>query len=243
MERLRWGAEALRILVVEDDAHIARQVATTLERAGYVVDVAHDGEEGHFLGDTEPYDAVVLDLGLPAMDGLTVLRNWREAGRDMPVLILTARGTWRDKVMGLRGGADDYLAKPFEMEELLARLEALIRRASGHANPVIRCGPLALDTGAGRITYDGVPLDLTALEYRALAYLLHHQGEVVSKTELTEHIYNQDFDRDSNVIEVLINRLRKKTAPELIKTRRGRGYQLVAPESPETPGSGADASQ
>ena len=219
----------MRILVVEDDAHVARQIELSLCKAGYAVDVAHDGEEGHFLGDTEPYDAVVLDLGLPVIDGLTVLRRWRETGRKMPVLILTARDTWREKVNGLRAGADDYLAKPFELEEMQARIEALIRRASGHASPILQCGALELDTASNRVTMDGDLVELTALEFRTLSYLLHHQGKVVSKTELTEHIYSQDFDRDSNVIEVLINRLRKKLGPDLIKTRRGQGYQLVTP--------------
>ncbi|MFV2067278.1 MAG: response regulator transcription factor [Pirellulales bacterium] len=218
----------MRILVVEDDRHVARQVDTTLRKAGYVTDVAYDGEEGHFLGDTEPYDAVVLDLGLPAIDGLTVLRRWREGARKMPVLILTARDTWRETVTGLRAGADDYLAKPFELEELLARIEALLRRAAGHASSVLACGPLELDTGTNRVTLAGDLVELTALEFRALAYLMHHQEKVVSKTELTEHIYSQDFDRDSNVIEVLINRLRKKLGRELIRTHRGQGYQLTA---------------
>lgn len=219
----------MRILVIEDDTHVARQIEATLHKAGYAVDVANDGEEGHFLGDTEPYDAVVLDLGLPIIDGLTALRRWRETGRKMPVLILTARDTWREKVSGLRAGADDYLAKPFELEEMLARIEALIRRASGHASPVLECAGLALDTATNRVTLAGDLVELTALEFRTLSYLMHHQGKVVSKTELTEHIYDQDFDRDSNVIEVLINRLRKKLGPDLIKTHRGQGYQLVAP--------------
>jgi len=218
----------MRILVVEDDTNVARQLATTLRDAGYVIDVAHDGVEGHFLGDTEPYDAVILDLGLPAMDGLTVLRRWREDGRAMPVLVLTARNTWRDTVTGLRTGADDYLAKPFELEEMLARVEALIRRAAGHANPVLECGPVALDTTSGRVTVAGDLVELTALEFRTLSYLMHHQGKVVSKTELTEHIYGQDFDRDSNVIEVIINRLRKKFDPSFIRTLRGQGYKLAA---------------
>lgn len=218
----------MRILVVEDDHNVARQVEATLRKAGYVVDVAYDGEEGHFLGDTEPYDAVVLDLGLPFIDGLTVLRRWREDGRKMPVLILTARDTWRETVTGLRAGADDYLAKPFELEEMVARIEALLRRAAGHASPVLACGPLELDPGTNRVTLAGDLVELTALEFRTLSYLMHHQGKVVSKTELTEHIYSQDFDRDSNVIEVLINRLRKKLDPGLIRTHRGQGYQLIA---------------
>jgi two-component system OmpR family response regulator len=219
----------MRILLVEDDRRLARQIEAALGRAGYVVDASTDGEEGRFLGDTEPYDAVVLDLGLPRIDGLAVLAEWRRTGRTMPVLILTARGSWREKVTGLRAGADDYLAKPFEMEELIARLEALIRRGAGRAGPALECGPVALDPATGRVTFAGQTVELTALEYRTLSYLLHHAGSIVSKTELTEHIYAQDFDRDSNVIEVLINRLRKKLDPALIRTRRGQGYQLVAP--------------
>jgi two-component system OmpR family response regulator len=220
----------MRILIVEDDHRVAGRAKRTLEAAGFVVDLAHDGEEGHFLGDTEPYDAVVLDLGLPMLDGLSVLQRWRQEGRTMPVLILTARGTWREKVMGLRAGADDYLAKPFEMEEMLARVEALIRRAAGHSSPVLECGPLRLDTTTHRFTMDGAPVELTALEFRLVSYLLHHRGKVVYKTELSEHIYGYDEDRDSNTIEVLINRLRKKLAPELIRTHRGQGYQLVDPD-------------
>jgi two-component system, OmpR family, response regulator len=220
----------MRVLIVEDDHRVAEQARRTLEVAGFVVDLAHDGEEGHFLGDTEPYDAVVLDLGLPMLDGLSVLQRWRQDGRAMPVLILTARGTWREKVMGLRAGADDYLAKPFEMEEMLARVEALIRRAAGRSSPVLDCGPLRLDTTTHRLTMGGAPVELTALEFRLISYLLHHQGEVVSKTELSEHIYGYDEDRDSNTIEVLINRLRRKLAPELIRTHRGQGYQLVDPK-------------
>ncbi|MCP5445317.1 MAG: response regulator transcription factor [Chromatiaceae bacterium] len=220
----------MRVLVVEDDLDVARQVANTLRQARFVVDLVHDGKEGLFLGDTEPYDAVILDLGLPQLDGLSVLRQWRQAGREMPVLILTARDTWREKVMGLRAGADDYLAKPFELEEMLARIEALIRRSSGRSNPVLECGQLVLDVGSGRLTVAGRPVELTALEFRTLAHLMRQQGQVVSKTELTEHLYDQEFDRDSNVIEVLINRLRKKLGAELIRTRRGLGYQLIKPE-------------
>jgi two-component system OmpR family response regulator len=196
----------------------------------YVVDVAHDGEEGRFLGDTEPYDVVVLDLGLPKLDGLSVLQQWRRMGRRMPVLILTARDTWREKVAGLRAGADDYLAKPFELEEMLARVEALIRRSSGHASSVLECGPLTLDIGTTKLTVAARPIELTALEFRTLAHLMRHGDRIVSKTELTEHLYDQDFDRNSNVIEVLINRLRNKLGRGLIKTHRGLGYQLTAPE-------------
>ena len=220
----------MRVLVVEDDLDVARQVANTLRQARFVVDLVHDGKEGLFLGDTESYDAVILDLGLPQLDGLSVLRQWRQAGRDMPVLILTARDTWREKVMGLRAGADDYLAKPFELEEMLARIEALIRRSSGRSNPVLECGQLILDVGSGRLTVAGRPVELTALEFRTLAHLMRQQGQVVSKTELTEHLYDQEFDRDSNVIEVLINRLRNKLGAGLIRTRRGLGYQLIKPE-------------
>ncbi len=219
----------MRALVIEDDIDVARQIADTLRQAMYVVDVAHDGEEGQFLGDTESYDVVLLDIGLPKRDGLSVLQQWRRTGRDMPVLILTARDTWREKVAGLRAGADDYLAKPFELEEMLARVEALIRRSAGHASPVIEAGPLALDISAARLTVAGRPVELTALEFRTLAHLMQNMERIVSKTELTEHLYEQDFDRDSNVIEVLINRLRKKVGTELIKTHRGLGYQLLVP--------------
>lgn len=216
----------MRILIVEDNLEVARQVRSALEHALYVVDVAHDGEEGKFLGETEPYDAIVLDLGLPKLDGLSVLQAWRAGGNQVPVLILTSRNTWREKVSGLRAGADDYLAKPFEFEELLARLEALIRRSSGQVTPMLQCDRVILDTNGARVTLDGREVDLTALEYRALEYLMLHRSKVVSKTELTEHIYDQDFDRDSNVIEVLINRLRHKLYPALIQTRRGLGYQV-----------------
>ncbi len=216
----------MRILVVEDDPDLNRQLKEALEQSGYVVDTAFDGEEGHFLGDTEPYDAVVLDLGLPGRDGVSVLKGWRAAGRDMPVLILTARDRWSDKVEGFDAGADDYVAKPFHMAELLARLRALLRRASGHASSEIACGPLLLDTSAARIMKDGIPLKLTPMEYRLLAYMMHHQGEVISRTRLTEHLYDQDFDRDSNTIEVMIGRVRKKIGKDLLQTVRGLGYRL-----------------
>jgi len=218
--------EAMRILVIEDNHDVARQISETLEEELYVVDIAHDGEQGWFLGDTETYDAVILDLGLPVLDGLTVLQRWRQNRNQVPVLILTSRDTWREKVSGLRAGADDYLAKPFELEEMLARVEALMRRASGHANPVLRCGPVELDTNSARVTLQGHHVNLTAQEYRALQYLMQHKGKVVSKPELSEHIYEQEIERDSNVIEVLINHLRNKLDPGLIKTRRGLGYQL-----------------
>jgi len=216
----------MRVLIVEDNAELARQVKSTLAHERFVVDIAGDGVEGLFLAETEPYDAIILDLGLPRLDGLSLLQRLRSAGNEVPVLILTSRDTWREKVAGLRAGADDYLAKPFEFEELLARLEALIRRASGHANPVLKCCKVTLDTSSARVTVEGNPVDLTALEYRTLEYLMQHPDKVISKTELTEHIYDQDFDRDSNVIEVLINRLRGKLSTDLIKTRRGLGYQI-----------------
>ncbi len=218
----------MRVLVVEDDPDLLRQLTTGLEEAGYVIDQATDGEEGHFLGDTEPYDAVVLDLGLPIIDGVSILERWRAAGHQMPVLILTARDSWSDKVQGLDAGADDYLAKPFKMEELLARLRALIRRASGLASPEIECGPVRLDTRSSKFTVDGRAVRLTALEFKLLSYLMHHQGEVISRTELTEHIYDQDFDRDSNTIEVFVNRVRKKLGVTVIHTIRGMGYRLAA---------------
>jgi two-component system OmpR family response regulator len=218
----------MRILVIEDNAELTRQIKSILEHALYVVDVVYDGEEGLYLGESETYDAVILDLGLPKLDGIDVLERWRAAGNYVPVLILTSRHTWREKVTGLRAGADDYLAKPFEYEELLARIEALIRRTTGHASPIMTCdcGKVVMDTTSARVTMEGQLIQLTALEYRTLEYLMQHAGGVISKTELTEHIYDQDFDRDSNVIEVLINRIRGKICPEMIKTRRGLGYQL-----------------
>lgn len=219
----------MRILVVEDEPTLAAQLARALGEAGYAVDQAHDGREALFMGDAEYFDAVVLDLGLPQMDGISVLRQWRAAGRYMPVLILTARGNWHDKVTGMDAGADDYLAKPFHMEELLARLRALIRRASGHASAELVCGSLSLDTRTNRALLDGQALSLTSHEYRVLAYLMHHPGKVISNSELTEHIYAQDFDRDSNTIQVFIARLRKKLPPGLIETVRGLGYRLVCP--------------
>lgn len=216
----------MRILVVEDEPTLAAQLVEAIRSVGYVVDVAHNGIDGHFMGDSEPYDVVVLDIGLPQMDGITVLKKWRAASRTMPVLMLTARDTWREKVAGIDAGADDYLTKPFHMEELLARLRALIRRAGGHASTELVCGPLTLDTRSSRASVDGSALTLTSHEYRVLAYLMHHQGEIVSRGELTEHIYAQDFDRDSNTVEVFIARLRKKLPPGLIETVRGLGYRL-----------------
>ncbi|CAO3380023.1 response regulator [Azospirillum argentinense] len=219
----------MRLLVVEDDPALAQQLTERLEGEGYAVDRAADGEEGQFLGETEPYDAIVLDLGLPRVDGLTVLRSWRAGGIATPVIILTARGAWTEKVQGIDAGADDYLAKPFSMEELLARIRALIRRSKGHASAEIACGGVVLDTRSGRVTLDGRPVDLTGHEFRVLDYLMHRKGQLVSRTELTEHIYAQDFDRDSNTIEVFVGRLRRKLGADLIKTVRGLGYKLEAP--------------
>jgi two-component system OmpR family response regulator len=219
----------VRVLVVEDDADLSRQLKAVLTEAGYAVDTAPDGEEGHFLGDTEPYDAVVLDLGLPVVDGVTVLKRWRRAGRNMPVLILTARDRWSEKVAGFDAGADDYVTKPFQIEEVLARIRALIRRAAGHSSGELECGGLQINSGSGRVTVDGDPVKLTAQEFRLLDYLMHHKGKIVSRTELTEHIYDQDFDRESNTIEVFVGRLRKKLGGDYIKTVRGLGYKLSPP--------------
>jgi DNA-binding response OmpR family regulator len=219
----------LRLLVIEDDPDLNRQLATALTDAGYVVDRAFDGEEGHYLGESEPYDAVILDIGLPKMDGISVLEAWRRTGRAMPVLMLTARDRWSDKVQGFDAGADDYVAKPFHVEEVLARVRALIRRAAGHSSSEIVCGPVRLDTKASKATVDGVALKLTSHEFRLLSYLMHHMGEVVSRTELVEHMYDQDFDRDSNTIEVFVGRLRKKLGVDLIETVRGLGYRMQAP--------------
>ena len=219
----------MRLLVVEDDPDLNRQLVEAFTDAGYVVDKALDGEEGHFLGDTEPYDAVVLDIGLPQKDGISVLEEWRRAGRTMPVLILTARDRWSDKVQGMDAGADDYVAKPFHMEEVLARIRALVRRAAGHASNAIECGPIRLDARSGRVTVDGSPVKLTSHEYRLIAYLMMHLGRVVSRTELVEHLYDQDFDRDSNTIEVFVGRLRKKLKVDVIETVRGLGYRINRP--------------
>jgi two-component system, OmpR family, response regulator len=221
----------MRILVVEDDKDLNRQLKAGLEDAGYVVDTAFEGEEGHYLGDTEPYDAVILDIGLPMMDGISVLEKWRRDGRLMPVMMLTARDRWSDKVAGIDAGADDYVAKPFHMEEVLARLRALIRRAAGHASSEIICGPLRVDTASARVDVHGEVLKLTSHEFRLLSYLLHHKGKVVSRTELVEHLYDQDFDRDSNTIEVFVGRLRKKLGVDLIETIRGLGYRIQDPKA------------
>jgi len=222
---------ALRVLVVEDDRDLNRQLVTALTDAGYAVDAAFDGEDGFFLGETEPYDLVILDTGLPKMDGISVLEQWRRAERKMPVIILTARDRWSDKVTGMDAGADDYVAKPFHMEELLARIRAQVRRASGHAKSDLECGPLRLDTKTARVTLSGQPVKLTSHEYRLLSYLMHHTGRVVSRSELVEHLYDQDFDRDSNTIEVFVGRIRKKLGIDVIQTVRGLGYLLAPPDA------------
>ncbi|MEO6237273.1 MAG: response regulator transcription factor [Vicinamibacterales bacterium] len=221
----------MRVLVVEDEARLSRQLAAALGQAGYAVDCAADGERADFLGQTERYDAVVLDLGLPKIDGLTVLRRWREGGLTMPVLVLTARGSWHEKVHGIDGGADDYVAKPFRMEEVLARLRALIRRSSGQAGVELRCGSIVLDARAARVTLGGTPVRLTSHEFRVLSYLMHHRGRVVSQGELNEHIYAENLDRDSNTVEVFIARLRRKLGAAAIETVRGLGYRME-PERP-----------
>ena len=216
----------MRILIAEDEEQLSRQLAEALAEAGYAVDRAADGARAEFLGQTERYDAVVLDLGLPQLDGLSVLRRWREAGLSMPVLILTARGSWHEKVQGIDGGADDYVAKPFRMEEVLARLRALIRRAGGQAAPELRSGSILLDPRSARVTVEGKPVKLTSHEFRVLSYLMHNRGRVVSQMELTEHIYSQDANRDSNTVEVFITRLRKKLGTDSIETMRGLGYRM-----------------
>jgi two-component system OmpR family response regulator len=223
----------MRVLIVEDEPNLGQQLRNTLEGAGYAIDLATNGEDGHFLGSTESYDAIVLDLGLPEIDGLTVLDRWRKEGKTMPVLVLTALDSWSDKVAVLDAGADDYVAKPFQTEELIARLRALIRRASGNASSELTAGDVRLDTRSGKVTKGGDPVKLTAQEYKLLSYLLHHKGKVVSRTELIEHIYDQDFDRDSNTSEVFVTRIRKKLGQEVITTIRGLGYSLENPEDRE----------
>jgi two-component system OmpR family response regulator len=218
----------MRVLVVEDEAAIAKQLAMALADSGYAVDTAADGEKAEFLGQTERYDAIVLDLGLPKIDGMSVLRRWREAGMVAPVLILTARDSWHEKVQGIDGGADDYVAKPFQMEEVLARLRALIRRASGRSTPELRAGNVVLDPRLSKVTLDGAPVKLTSHEFRVLSYLMHNPGRIVSQGELTEHIYAQDTDRDSNTVEVFVARLRRKLGAQFIETVRGLGYRIEA---------------
>ena len=217
----------MRVLLVEDDNTLRAQLRQALTAADYVVDEATNGLDAHIAGDTENYDLAVLDLGLPALDGLSVLRRWRENDRRFPVLILMARDNWSEKVAGIDAGADDYLTKPFHIEELLARVRALLRRANGQASPVLRCGALTLDTRSGQVTHHEQAISLTSHEYKVLAYLMHRPNTVVSRSELTEHIYAQDFERDSNTIEVFIGRLRKKLTPQTIETVRGLGYRLA----------------
>jgi two-component system OmpR family response regulator len=218
----------MRVLVVEDEPSLAKQLTTALQRAGYAVDHAADGERADLLGHDESYDAIILDLGLPKVDGLTLLRRWRDAGRAMPVLVLTARGSWHEKVQGIDGGADDYMTKPFRIEELLARLRALIRRSSGKVNPELRCGSLVLDPRSGKVFLEDAEINLTGHEFRVLSYLMHHSQRIVSQSELTEHIYAQGFDRDSNTVEVFIARLRRKLGPAFIETIRNVGYRMKA---------------
>ncbi|HVR40229.1 MAG TPA: response regulator transcription factor [Thermoanaerobaculia bacterium] len=218
----------MRILIVEDEPTLSQHLAAAIGDAGYAVDVALDGERADFLAHSETYDAILLDLGLPKIDGLTLLRRWREAGIATPVLVLTARGSWSEKVQGIDTGADDYVAKPFRMEEVLARLRGLIRRASGQLSPELRAGGVVLDPRSSKVTLDGAPVKLTSHELRVLSYLMHQRGRIVSQSELTEHIYAQDFDRDSNTVEVFIARLRRKLGASLIETVRGLGYRIGA---------------
>jgi two-component system, OmpR family, response regulator len=216
----------LRILVVEDEKKVADDLADALTASCYVVERAIDGETAWFKGDTEDYDLVVLDFGLPKLDGSQVLRKWRANDRVMPVLVLTARDSWSEKVDAIDGGADDYLTKPFRMEELLARVRALLRRQTKHASAVLTVGDLTLDTRHSRLTRNGIPIEISPLEYRLVDYLMHHAGRAVSQIELTEHVYSQDFERDSNAMEVLVARLRRKLGADTIKTRRGFGYHM-----------------
>ncbi|MET3589393.1 two-component system OmpR family response regulator [Bartonella silvatica] len=218
----------MRILIVEDDRNLNRQLAEAVKSAGYISDSAFDGEEAYFLGSTESYDAVILDIGLPHIDGIRVVEKWRQEGYSVPVLILTARDRWSDRVRGIDAGADDYVVKPFHLEEVMARLRALIRRASGHATSTLSCGPVLLDTKTSRVFVDDQLIKLTSYEFRLLSYLMHHRDRVISKTELTEHLYDQDFDKDSNTVEVFVGRLRKKLGVDLIETIRGMGYRLRA---------------
>ena len=224
------GSAALRVLVVDDEPAILRFLRAGLGSQGYVVVEAATGQAALDAVGQRRADLVVLDLGLPKIDGVSVLQRWREAGRITPVLILTARGRWSEKMAGFNAGADDYMTKPFEIQEVVYRLRALIRRASGHAQPELVCGPLRLDTNTARVTLDGAPVSLTAQEFRILSYLIHHPGRVVSRTELMEHVYDRHFDSDSNVLEVLLGRIRRKVGSGLIQTVRGQGYKLTAQE-------------
>jgi DNA-binding response OmpR family regulator len=219
----------MRVLVVEDDPRIASDIVRALEANGYVVETASDGEEAWFRGDTEDYGAIVLDLGLPKMDGLSVLKRWRANGLRTPVLILTARGSWAERVDGIDAGADDYLPKPFHIEELLSRLRAIVRRSAGRASSVVTVGDVTLDERQMKVSVRGVPIPLSPLEYRVVAYLLLHRGKVVSQHELDENIYGHGEEHDSNALEVLIGRVRRKLGAELIETRRGFGYTIPEP--------------
>lgn len=214
----------MRLLVVEDDAALCASLEQALERAGYAVDTTDNGEDAEHLGDSEPYDAVVLDLGLPRRPGIEVLKHWRTRGKTMPVIILTARDTWQEKVDGFKAGADDYLAKPFHFEELVARVSAIIRRRHGEPKGGIQAADLVLDEERQTVTCNGKTIELTGTEFRLLRYFMLHPGKILSKTELTQHVYDFDSDRDSNVIEVYIRRLREKLDPDAIRTRRGQGY-------------------
>lgn len=218
----------MRVLVVEDEPELASRIATALAEAGFAVDTAGDGDRADMLARSEPYDAVVLDLGLPERDGITLLRGWRAHGLALPVLILTARGRWSEKQAGFGAGADDYLTKPFEMGEVVLRIQALVRRSRGLSSPEIGCGALRIDTHSGQAFLAGQLLDLTAQEWRLLGYLAHHAGRIVSRSELREHVWERDLDPDSNVIDVVVARLRRKIGRERIETLRGRGYRLVA---------------
>ncbi len=225
----------MRVLLVEDEAPLRETLAARLKREGFAVDMAADGEEGLYLGREVPFDVAIIDLGLPKKSGMELIQDLRAAGQRCPIIILTARTSWQDKVQGLKQGADDYLVKPFHVEELLARLNALVRRASGWTKPTLECGPIVLDTTAQTVSINGAPVDLTSYEYKVLEYLMLHAGELVSKADLTEHIYQQDFDRDSNVLEVFIGRLRRKLDPDNalkpIETVRGRGYRFAIPRN------------
>jgi len=221
----------MRILLIEDDPMIARDVSSYLDKSGYLVSHEKNGEDGWFAGDSEDFAAVILDLGLPGMDGLNVLKRWRAAGRAMPVIILTARGNWEERVEGIDAGADDYLAKPFRMQELLARLRAVLRRYAGQANPVLSSGPISIDTKRKVVSVDDLPVELTPLEYRCVMTLMLNKARPVAQIELTEQLYSQDFERESNSVEVLIGRLRKKLGKDTILTRRGFGYQIAADDT------------
>lgn len=227
----------MRLLVIEDEPTLQSQLLQTLRGYGYAVDVSAEGEEAHFLGESTPFDAIILDLGLPGRDGLSILKQWRTSGVRTPVLVLTARSSWQEKVDGIDAGADDYLAKPFRIEELVARIRALIRRASGHSSNELICGPVHLNTRTSRVLVHNAPIPLTSHEYRVLSYLMHHQGKIISRSELTEHLYAQDFDRDSNTIEVFIGRLRRKLNSNIIRTVRGLGYQVVSDSTARRTGS------